>query len=664
MNHLYTAQEQSIEQEPAIQTDTVEKIATEEKSDLEKWNDHLNSLSENWDATKNVPSDTWLRPKAFDLATAVVKQNKDQAASVKSQFLDKINEVATKFTPDTLAIIKEFDSAIDAQTDSIESKPAEEKPIEQTTPEVAPSTPETINEPEQTSIQEAPALTSESASTTNTTTPSTESGATAAEEPKKDLETQWKEIIESIKNEKEISTEQLNKAAEIARDRVVLNQYPQEMLERDLFTALSSKSQGVIDAAMNQFKITLAYGSQPNSYPSYASAISPKELEMHLDAKMRAEKEKQDQKYREAIEALAAAKKLQEEGKLSEAKVHTLAQQVTNMDLAMKKKEAEWQQQAQEASQRYAEMMKQQMAKAQKAQSNAGKGVFSRFTEAVGNWWYGKEESPNKPIQLSADDQKNLLNQIVHNARDKKGAKKAFTVFQQTILDFSAIKNEAEYNNWVKKMQQLFEDIVITHKIMGLTELSSIVRKTLLASENIKPEKIQNILDAISSEVRKTQAREAEKKAQDEEERRQEQEVKEQKIAALQKIKDEEIRKKTAEEAEQKRIIAEQQKRVVAASDYKDQKKQWYALLDRVAQHKGAVLNNHKEYTQEALKKSHSLLQLANDIPHKNKTSISQKLKQKFSLALLEQQKNNNDDAANIHHYMDVFNNEINKMVD
>lgn len=660
MNHLYTAQEQSLEQEAPIQTDEITKTAVEEKSNLEKWDDHLNLLSENWDTTKNVPSGTWLNPDALKLAKEIVKQDQNQAASIKAQFLDKINEIATKFTSDTLAIIKEFDDAIDAQVSSIESKAAEEKPIEPA-PAVALSeepapTPEPVSEPESIPAPETTIPAAESTSATATTASSAESATTATpQEPKKDLETQWKEILESIKNEKEISSEQLNKAAEIAYDRIVLNGYPQEMLERDLLKSLNDKSQGTIDAAMNQFKITLAYGKQPSSYPAYMPQISPKELEAQLDAKMRAEKEKQDRKYKEAIEALAAAKKLQEEGKLSEAKLHKVVQDTKNLKQQMAEKEAEWQRQAQNASDRLAAMMKQQMVAQQKPQPNAEKGVFAQFTEAVGNWWYGTAEKTPKKIsnQLSAQDQEDLLNQVVHNARDKKGAKKAFITLQQTVLDFATIKNAAEYNNWVQKMQQLINDIVITHNIMSLTKISDIVKQALLASKNIKADKIQNILDAISEKVRQEEAKKKEQKEQAEEKRRRQQEIAEQKAAAAQKIKDEE-----------NRVKAEQEKKVIAAATYKDEKKQWYDLLDKVAQNKEKSGNNAKEYTHEALKKSHSLLQLAHDIPHKNKNSISQKLKQKFSLALLEQQKNNDEDPVNIHHYMDVFNNEINKMVD
>ena len=82
-----------------------------------------------------------------------------------------------------------------------------------------------------------------------------------------------------------------------------------------------------------------------------------------------------------------------------------------------------------------------------------------------------------------------------------------------------------------------------------------------------------------------------------------------------------------------------------------------------MAQHANATQQDNQEHMQEALKKSQSILQLAGDIPKKNKASISQKLKQKFTVALLEQQKNG-EGSVNVHRNMDIFNNEVNKMMD
>ena len=102
---------------------------------------------------------------------------------------------------------------------------------------------------------------------------------------------------------------------------------------------------------------------------------------------------------------------------------------------------------------------------------------------------------------------------------------------------------------------------------------------------------------------------------------------------------------------------------VSISNTYKAEKKQWYNLLNKVAQNKQATPHDNHAHMQEALQKSQVLLQLASEIPHKNKPAISQKLKQKFSVALLEQQKNGAQ-GTNVYHNMDLFNKEINKMLD
>lgn len=107
----------------------------------------------------------------------------------------------------------------------------------------------------------------------------------------------------------------------------------------------------------------------------------------------------------------------------------------------------------------------------------------------------------------------------------------------------------------------------------------------------------------------------------------------------------------------------EEQRLLTAHSTYKDEKKYWYNLLDEISNTKKITPELHKQYAQKALEKSQSLLQLASYIPKKNKQKISQKLKQKFAVSLLEQQKDT-DESLNIYHTMDWFNNEVNKLVD
>ena len=142
---------------------------------------------------------------------------------------------------------------------------------------------------------------------------------------------------------------------------------------------------------------------------------------------------------------------------------------------------------------------------------------------------------------------------------------------------------------------------------------------------------------------------------------------KQQKEAAiLQKAQQKEERKKIAlreqqrikDEKDQKE--AEVRRKTLLAASYKNQ---WKQLLAQLSQKKQATREENNSQTREAIKKSQSLLNLASQIPSKNKPAISQKLKQNFTVALLDQQKLHNN-TINIHQNMEQFNKAINKMVE
>lgn len=114
---------------------------------------------------------------------------------------------------------------------------------------------------------------------------------------------------------------------------------------------------------------------------------------------------------------------------------------------------------------------------------------------------------------------------------------------------------------------------------------------------------------------------------------------------------------------EEDRIEAEKKKQLMAAADYKNHKKEWNQLLAQISNNTQATTQENHAHTTEAIKKSHALLNLASAIPSKNKHAVSQKLKQKFTVALLDQQRDN-DEKLNIHHYMDHFNKEINRVIE
>src|SRR5258706_6226074 len=90
-----------------------------EKTDQQRWNDHLTALAENddyWDVATNIPTNSW-KETALTLAKKLLDKDKNVGETLKTEFL---NAVTTKVEQKegTLApaytFIKEFDKAIDA----------------------------------------------------------------------------------------------------------------------------------------------------------------------------------------------------------------------------------------------------------------------------------------------------------------------------------------------------------------------------------------------------------------------------------------------------------------------------------------------------------------------------------------------------------------------
>jgi len=212
-------------------------------------------------------------------------------------------------------------------------------------------------------------------------------------------------------------------------------------------------------------------------------------------------------------------------------------------------------------------------------------------------------------------------------------------------------------------MQESVYDIVITYKILSSEQVSSIIRNVLETSKKISSRNIDKIIMTVEQPTQNQLKKAAQEKEQEEQKKQQRKEEQEKLIAEQQKIKDEQERIEAEKEQHLAHIEAENQKQAFNITQYKSEKDGWYDILYNIASNKQATQQSNHDHTQQALQKSQSLLQLADAIPTKNKTSLSQKLKQKFSIALLEQQKRNNHDL-NIYHHMDIFNNAINEMVE
>jgi hypothetical protein len=665
--HIYnedTPQAISVE-ETSAQSTKQEEPKIEEKTDLQRWNDHLELLTiknEYWDSADNIPLDSW-KNTAFDLAETVVKKDKSLSDTLKTSFFDAIKAKITlekgEFTKTTTDLITEFDAMIKAQSAPPVILP-EAKEVAPPAASIEPETtvPETTTEPEPVAVQPETAAVQTDAATTP-----------ATNEIPKDLKSEWNDILESLKKDEYTDTS-LNKAYVLAQE-LLLSGYKPMDLEMQFNTALSTRQREkqlnphVIRNVMDNFRMYLAQQVQPIPAQQLTPRnFTPQDLELEKARKIAGEKtlkarEEELEKQRRKQEAqtniaLAAAQKAQEEGALAKGQVSKLAQIIEEQKKTTRQKEEELQQQIQEARKSLAKYTE-QIAASQKAE--AEKGILSTLSD----WWYGT--SAQKQTKISPDKQEALLNILVKEVPEhlQQAAKITFKNFQNTLLNFSNLSfwdahRERPNADWINSMNGFIKDIVITYNIMPREEVSIIVQNVFDASHQITPTNAKETLTKILSKTNKIIDAEKQKKAIEQEKAQQQKEKKEALIVAQQKIK-----------AEEAFIESEKERKLRAATTYRDEKKEWYTLLDKVAQNKKASPQDNHTHMQKALSKSQSLLQLASDIPDKNKTAIAQKLKQKFSVALLEQQKDDNKNGehlVNVHHHMDLFNNEINKLID
>lgn len=658
---------------------------TEEKTDLQKWNEHLDLLTikdEYWDSSDSTPLTSW-QNTAFELATNIIKKDKDLANTLKTSFFDAIKtKIALEkgeFTKETTNLIAEFDAMIEAQLTPavVETKEITPTPV---TPEATPA-PEPISEP-------APMTYSQPETSTTTQDTTSTTAINEADQAPQNVKSEWNTVLESIKSDDNIGNS-INRAYELSRD-LLLSGYDPRVLEKDLNAALETRMiqkkihPNVIKNEMNYFKMNIAQQVQPSFVETtagkpakepiakqqpmpqdlVAQAAQEKErkeqaakekMELEKLQKAYAEKDKELEQQRkkeeqERMKLLAAAQKAQEEGTLAKEQVHQLALTQKKLKEEYDKKREEDLAKVKKAQDDLAEHMKQAML-AQKEE--AEKGVLSTLSD----WWYGT--SAQKPTELSAEQQKTLLKQIVAKVPKnlRPAAKETYKKLQDTLLTFNSPQNWNENKampnqNWIDQMNRLLHEIVITYEIMSLKKITTDIAYALLASGKMSKEKINKIIEAISLLTKDTQAKLKQQEDAQQVLNQQRKDKKEQIMLAQQRIK-----------AEEDRIVEEKKRKKQAAVTYRDEKKQWYELLGKVAQNRQATAQENHAHVQEAVKKSQTLLQLAHDIPDKNKASIGQKLKQKFSVALLEQQKNGNG-PVNIYQTMDVFNNEVNKMMD
>ena len=680
--------------ENVLEPTTNKEEKNEENTDLKKWNDHLNALTNNdtyWDSSNNTPTDPW-ETDAFDLAKKIITRDKSMAETLRSDFINALNKKTTKFI-DISDLVTRFNNFIDVLLAAPETM-QETKDLTAPAP-TAPIVPEII--PPITTYEPIIESTTTPMATVESSSEGTDTSSTSSqpeqEKNQDQLSQEWSAQLEKIKTEGEnwVQIEDiLVKTYEAAKNYLKSGNVKENTLQAQLRNALEVRStkrklyrlntQDTMTYFNNEIGIfspmQQAAFEQPYRFPepSVPEFIIPdqsqqtdiydaklEKLKKELAEKDAKFKEEQKKAAEDRMIALKAAKEALERGTLAEEKVQKLAKAQNEAAAAEEKLKKEYEKKREVDLQEIEKARKslmyhaEQVAASQKAA--AEKGFFSNLTEGVSNWWYGT--SSKKPEELSSKEQEKLLAVMVKDVPHylQEAAKQTFRDFQNTLLNVNKPEFWDEQRSiptieWIAKMDALIKDVVITYSLMSDKNAADFVQDILQKSGKISAAALQNIMVKVQTKTKQALA-EQESAAHAEQQRKQSQkETREEKIQAQQKAK-----------AEEERIEKEQQRLAQIPHTYREEKKLWYALLDKIAQNKRATPQENHTHTQEAVEKSHSLLRLAGDIPQKSKTALSQKLKQKFSVALLDQQKNS-DQSVNVYHNMDIFNTEINKMID
>lgn len=671
---------------------------TKETNPFQKWTDHLALLTNNdeyWDATENIPTDWW-KTTAFDLAEDVIKHDKSLADSLTTSFIDALNTKKITDIKNILALIDEFKTFIANQVAIMSSKNIQETkestpPVEIVPEVIAPQVSEPVAE-----ATPAQTETSETISAAEGGTTSTTSGQNDQEPNQDQLEQTWNGLLEKLKTEgvNWIQIDDiLNQTYQAAKELLKLGKTKENTLQAEFRVALTQRAKNkaisqegkleklypldiqetlsffnnAIGASSSQDQFEQPYGyPEPSAFepisPNQSQEIDPrderlKQLEKEYaekDAKFKAEQKKAEE---DRMKISAAAQEALRRQALTEEQVRKLAEAQNTAAQADKKLKEEYELKRKEDLAEIEKARKsllnyrEQMAVAQKVEAEKG------FLSKIQDWWQGT--TAQKPEELSVQDQQNLLSKIVINVPDylKEDAKETFKEFLNTLFSFD---NNLFWDNqrsvpnitWIGHMDELIKEIVITYKLMEQEDLANFVETNLKKSGKISAAALPTIMSKIQTKTNHIVTKKKRKKEAAQQKEQRQKEKKEQILLTQQRI-----------QAEKERIEAQKQLHIASTHSYKQEKKHWYDLLDTIAQHKQATPHDNHAHLQRALEKSQSLLQLAGNIPAKDKAKLSQKLKQKFSVALLQQQKNG-DPNTNVYHHMDLFNKEINKMLD
>ena len=632
------------------------------KTDLQKWNDHLDKLkiaTEQWNTNDNVPQSDWTT-EAITYAKNALEYDKTVAETLKSDFFDAINAKIDlekgKFSEKTFALITEFNEAIEAKLKAMEDAAAAKEAAKKAVLEEP--KPEPVVEQAPAPVETSPAPAAEEITQPQTTAPTNE--------PSQDLRTEWDNQLYKIETEgTTLSDTQklLGKAYELARQLLSSQLSYPENLQFDFEDALTERAFNKRGRYPNLFTINFSDAMEVFAeatgipMPTYDQQIDQFDQEQQRTAAERQEVAKKErEKELKIIAGLQKAditeSKMQELNRLLQQKI-AAAELQTQTEAARTKAETDTK----------IEQLRQELkiAKAHKAPEapqgllGTAIGAVKNVASAASTWWYGPntaEEDQNRLTKL-----REILAVMALTDKEKQKIEIAWKNFIDNLRSapqLSDTTHAASNNQWIMTIGQALEILITQYHILSLKDARDIIENILQPSDN-RTQIIKEMRRYLKEKEQKNISEKQQQKADILKEEQQKRDIKEQKLRAQQRIKDEESRKEQ-----------EQQKHLSSINSYKQEENQWYIFLTQLAQNKHATAQENKVSTTEAIKKSQSLLNLAYIIApkdKKNKSVLTQKLKSEFTNALLKQQESN-EPAINVHQNMDHFNNAINKMME
>ena len=670
----------------------------EEQNISQDWDNHLSTLGQYWDKTNNIPTDEW-KTKAFELAERMLEKDKSASESLKTSFLAAINTQTTQITQAIINLIKEFDDLISAKLSSLETQTSQNK---KEIPSVEQSKPGLAEEVKQEPIAESFPMPTENplapGAPEGDTSQSSGATGTSEQQAENKLLQEWDEKIAGMRQGQGSLNEidaMLYKINELAPQLVKAGKKTEPEIKKEFYDALEilglKKHLPKSELLFRQDAFNRALS--PEQYAAYDQEAQQLEQEAYqqglvaeqerklqeelkkfrqeMAAKEAIAQEKRDKSEKQIQAALALAK---EQGRISEEKARNLemrtraltedlaAKGVSSLETTISIKEKK-------ARETFSKTIQQQTAAAKKLaeeqKAAAEQGIFGKaiklVTDTASSLWYGTTPTTTSQALTQLEEQQELKSLEAYLASTTKGQdeiERIIKIWKKLQEVLRTVPQSSDTNNmdkWIYTINILLRELVLTHHIISIDDACTKVKNALplsSAGQDSRKEIVNKIKTYLNDAEWKIKTEKQQEETKKMEILKQKEEQQEQIRLVQQKIKDEEDR-----------VKAEEKKQLAAATSYKDEKQEWKQLLAQLSQNKQATPEENNAQTLEAIKKSHSLFNLATAIPSKNEHSVAQKLKQKFTVALLEQQKPN-ENKINIHHNMDQFNKAMNKMLE